>query len=653
MKKINFLILIFFAFTLFSAEFIVRDFQECPRDIELQRNPVKDVNSEFAALIKISTDLIPFSFNTNIGVVDTKKKVGEFWAYVQSGTSQLIFSKEGFSKLRYPVPITIKSNTVYSMKLRSWSVADENLIQITFDLNENDVYISKDGSTPIQQKKKIVDYSLPKGEHKFKFFKQGFNEIIRTINIQKEETFSILMQPGATEEKMILSGYIVISSEPEGAEIFINDQRMGVTPIAIELTAGEHILTIRKTFFNVYTGNFKLKAGETKTLESIILKPKFGYFTVESSPTNASIFLDDKLIGKAPISKRQIESGLHKLSATMDLYHPETREFEIKDGADSTFVLSLKPAFGELIINSQPEDGADVFIYNEKVGITPYKNERMPSGQYHVRVEKEFWLGSEDMVVVNDTLVTNKTLRLTKNFANLIVKAQDSRIYLNEEYVGNNEFSQKLQKGNHRIKASKENHRDHEQEIYITPGEDIEVELNPIPIFASLSIQSTPFDSRGANIFLNGQEQDQKSPAVFEVLIGKYEVTLKHPDFLDNTQLVELKEHEQKKLEFLLQTYEGSMLARADKWKKRKWISLLSSSLFAGAGYFCNYLGDDYYSKYENSSSTADAISNRENFRKWDNYRDYSYYISVGPAVWSLYSWIKQIHYEKKVAKTN
>ncbi|MCK4311358.1 MAG: PEGA domain-containing protein [Candidatus Cloacimonetes bacterium] len=655
-KKLIIVLLVIISLNLFSAEFIVKDFKEQPMDIELQRNPVKDVNGEYAALIKISTDLIPFSFQTNIGVVKTEKKVGEFWAYVPADATQLIFTKQDFSKLRYPVPITIKSNKVYTMKLASVGygidIADENLVQITFNLNEENIFIALDESSPIQKKEKYAVFKIPKGEHTFKFFKQGFDEITRAIDIQEEETISIIMQQGQTLEKMSLPGFIDITSKPDGAEIYVNDQKMGVTPANFELTAGEHKLTIRKYLHHTYSGTFVIEEGESKILEKINLISKFGYYEVTSIPVRASVFLDNKLIGKSPISRGKIESGTHTLRAEYELYHTETIEIVIKDGDDEKFELALKPAFGVLSINSKPIDGANIFIDDDRVGITPYIKEKIPSGKYRVRIGKELWMGAEQMVTVNDGKTTEKTLLLTKNFANLKVTADNSKIYLNNDFVANNSFLKKLIKGKHKIKATRDKHYDAEQEIYITPGNDLEIELSPKPKLVSLTVKSNPYESKGSDIYLNEKKQKETTPAVFELLIGKYDVIIKHPRFLEQTKFIELKELEQGSIIFDLQTYKGSMLSQADKWKRSKWISLISSCILAGGGVYCNSVGDGYLDDYDKSYTTANAVSNRDSFEKWYNYRDVTYYISIGPLVYGLYSWIKEAQFNK-LAESN
>ena len=655
MKKFLMLLGFLSVTCLFAAEFIVTAFNEQSMSIELQRNPVKDVNGEYAALIKISTDLLPFTFETSIGVVKTESKIGEFWAYVPGGASQLIFTKSGFNRYRYSVPITIKKNTVYTMTLSSKGygvdIADENLVQITFNLNENGVFIAKNNSAPIQQSETTAFYKIPQGNYTFTFSKSGFEDVSKQINAQQDETITITMQQGQSTTGLILPGFIDITSQPEGAEIFINDQKMGVTPTTIELTAGEHTLKLRKNLYHTYTGSFELQEKETKTLEQFNLVPKFGYYQVSSTPSSAQVFLDGKPVGTTPIAKKVIASGTHQLRVNYNLYHEYEEEFAVQDGDDKKFNFNLIPAFGTLVINSSPESEARVYVDDQSVGTTPYTKEMMPSGQYRIRIDKELWLGAEEIVTITDEQQTEKTLLLTRNFATLKVTSPDADIYLNDEFVGKGTYQKKLEKGQYALKATKEKHHDATQNVHIIPGNDLDINLELQPMLSSLSVQSNPYESKGAEIWLNDKKQKETTPGVMELLVGDYNVTLKHPKFLDNTQTITLKENDQKKLVFEMNTYEGSMLAKKNKWRTSKWISLASTVIFSGAGVYCNMQGDASFDEYESSTTTSAAVSNRKDMESWYDKRDISYGVSIAPAVWFIYSWIKEAGYNKQAQK--
>jgi len=169
--------------------------------------------------------------------------------------------------------------------------------------------------------------------------------------------------------------------------------------------------------------------------------------------------------------------------------------------------------------------------------------------------------------------------------------------------------------------------------------------LTPQPISAVLSIVSQPPETQGAQIFLNQQLQPKTSPAVLSVLVGEYDVTLKHPKFLDASQKVTLSEGEQKKLIFEMQTYAGSRLAKRKTWNRRKWLNFTAGVVCLGAGYYCNLKGDEYYQDYQNATTNSLADATWKNTQTFYNYRDVSYSVSVVPMVFGVYSWIKQTSY--------
>ena len=71
-----------------AQRFSVQSFRQLPNDISAYIQPVKDLNDEACALIKIvgSRD---FVFSTPLGVVKRKNDVGETWIYVPRGTTQI------------------------------------------------------------------------------------------------------------------------------------------------------------------------------------------------------------------------------------------------------------------------------------------------------------------------------------------------------------------------------------------------------------------------------------------------------------------------------------------------------------------------------------------------------------------------------------
>jgi PEGA domain len=653
MKKTLLLLALLGVTYLFAAEFVVTSFQEQSMSIELQRNPVKDVNGEYAALIKISTDLLPFTFETNIGVVKTEKKVGEYWAYVPKGTSQLIFSKDGFNRYRFTIPITVKANTVYSMIMSSKGygvdLADKNLINITFKLQEEGIYISKDNSSPIESQNKLVEYRLPIGNYDFKFFK-GSRSFEKLIDVKEDALFEIVLSDEMIDTEIKLPGIIKVISSPENAEIFIDNQKFGNTPFQFSISSGKHVLKLMKNLYYSYTTNIEVEAGKVLELPEIELLPNFGSISITTTPDSCNVILDNKVIGISPLQDYRIISGQHNLVVEKHDFLDKTESIIIANSDTLRLDLSLQYAFGKLKVNSRPEDGAAVFIDGNEVGKTPYFDAKMRVGKYLIGAEKEHWIGSEAEVMVQSDETTIKEMILNQNFAELSVKATNSEIYIDNEYSGKDSLYKRLPAGKHNLEARiGEFLRDY-QEIFCLTGEKKNIILQPEPQYASLSIISTPQATEGADVYING-ELGGTTPLVKKVFMGKNEVLLKHPLYNPHKTLIKLENDEQKALTIDLELYKGSSRHKADNWNRSKWISLASTILISGAGVYSNMQGDGYLEDYDNATSTASAISNWDDMENWYSRRDICYGVSIAPAVWFVYSWVKEMRYNKQAKK--
>ncbi len=649
----NGLLLIFFIILLttelLADEFVVQSFRIVSNDLSARTNPKKDVNDEFCALIKISTDLSGLKFYSN-QLENVDKKQYEYWLYVSPGTKYLEISKQGFIKLPYEIPARLEPSTVYRMVLTNKDKAGisaiENTVQLAFRFNVNDVFVSYNNLAPIRTRGTGTSIKLPPGEYDFKFTKEGYRDKTQTINLQEDKIVNIDLEEGQSQTRMVFGGMVTINSNPNGADVYINGQMVGQTPYVNELLPGQYNLTLQKKFYHENSTIFTLEEEQSLTVPTIDLNPKFAYIAIETTPAKANIYLDNKRLGNSPIGRQQVESGNHTIRIEKDLYHTQEYTISLEDGDDETLTYDLQPAFGTLVINSDPT-GADVYIDGNKAGTTPYRNETQPSGQYTVRVTKDKWYPAEEILEVKDGETTNKILMLSQNFGTINITAAGADIFVNNRKVGRGTYKEQLQPGRYTLKATQDRHYDATKEIFLRIGDNQNITLKPEPKMASLSIISQPADkTMGSRIFVNNEVvPDKTTPAVLPLLIGDYDITLKHRNFLDMTKQVSLKEGEREKLTFNMQTYSGSMLQKENKWKRNKRLSFMASVLIAGAGVYCNMQGDNYYEDFQAATTTDAADAAWDDCNNMYQYRDISYSVSIAPVVFGLYSWIRQAHF--------
>jgi len=651
--------------SLFADEFVVtQEIQKNPTSLVLTRmdsKDITDINGNKVGLVIIRTGIKDMLVESSF-LHKLEPKSGEYYVFLSPGTKYFTLKKEGFGNMKYDLREKtggIESGYVYEMAVANRAsgtiVGDADLLTLTLNLNETNVYISKENSAPTQAKSNLAVFRLAAGKYKFSFYKEGFESYEEIIDINSDKTHNITLKSGKSSQKIPVTGFATINSEPEGAEILINGQKVGVTPFtADELFPGEHELSLRKNLYHSQTMTFTLKEGENYAPETIILKPKFGYLTVNSAPEKASVSLDNKPYGSTPVMKTKIESGSHNIKIRYDLYHEYEENFIINDGDNKIISAELEPAFGTLVINSGPEDGAEVFIGIEgkAVGKTPYTNSKMPSGKYVVRISKTLWAEAEETIEVKDGQKTERTLVLTKNFGTLDITAKNATIKLDGEIIGSDSALRNLSPGKYTVKAEIDRHHPDEKEVYVRVGEKTEITLTPQPMEGVVSVKcqakDKPGPDVGAELWLNGQQMDKTSPSSFSLLTGDYTLLAKHNKYLDTERKFTVAEGDRLKLELNMETYSGSMLSRSNWWRTHKWIGM-GTTLLAGGGTVFFYLqSSKAYDNQTNATSSSDASSYYDDYKSYKNMRNICLGVAGTTTVYTIYSWIKQAGYNKK-----
>lgn len=121
--------LLLFLFTLgsgdaFAQQFSVKRFTTLPNDVGAFINPVRDLNGEACAVIKVEASS-DFVFSSPLGIVKRKDDVGEIWIYLPKGTKMLTIKHPQWGVLRdYKFPKPLESHVTYQLSLQTPQLAE-------------------------------------------------------------------------------------------------------------------------------------------------------------------------------------------------------------------------------------------------------------------------------------------------------------------------------------------------------------------------------------------------------------------------------------------------------------------------------------------------------------------------------------------------
>ncbi|WP_198362115.1 PEGA domain-containing protein [Thermococcus pacificus] len=136
------------------------------------------------------------------------------------------------------------------------------------------------------------------------------------------------------------SATLTINSTPSGAEVYIDGEYKGTTPLAVQLYSGTHTIKLTKQDYENYTTTITLIPGESKVL-NITLTPTFGFLTVYSDPSGAKVYVDGSYIGDTPIENYKLSTGEHTIKLVKENYADYVREITIELGKTTKIEATL------------------------------------------------------------------------------------------------------------------------------------------------------------------------------------------------------------------------------------------------------------------------------------------------------------------------
>lgn len=229
-------------------------------------------------------------------------------------------------------------------------------------------------------------------------------------------------------------GTITVDSYPSQADVYINGEHIGTTPLSKSLKIGKYIVEVKKEGYKVYSKEIEIKIGK-ETIVIANLERMVGGLSIKTEPDGANVYIDGKNYGTTPIEIYDIEIGKHEVLITKEGYKSLIKEVEIKDEVIEISEVLVK-GVSKAYINSNPK-GATVLIDGKEVGKTPLEIKEISLGRHFVTLKA---LGYEEMTKTIDVKedVNTFTFNLIQLNHALIVESepQGATVYLDDVIKG-------------------------------------------------------------------------------------------------------------------------------------------------------------------------------------------------------------------------
>lgn len=259
------------------------------------------------------------------------------------------------------------------------------------------------GNVPITQK------SLNAGSHQVRVEAERYFTYAEDIEIEgrdKTQELNIELVPAWAAVEFV--------SNPEEAQILVNDESIAKTPASIELIEGKHVVRIKKSGFKDWQKNITVIASEDIAFNDIQLKPADATLFVESVPAAANVTIDGSYVGKTPL-ETAISPGK---AASVRLYKQgflaSTRSVKVDAGQSKKLNISMASELVDVMFSLEPAH-AKVYINNKRVELSG-STISLPTTQQNITVRKEGYVDYNTTItpisgIAQNINVTLKSLR--------------------------------------------------------------------------------------------------------------------------------------------------------------------------------------------------------------------------------------------------
>ena len=272
-------------------------------------------------------------------------------------------------------------------------------------------------------------------------------------------------------EESVTEQYLIIKSNTENANIFINNEFEGASPVRKYLPiAKEHTYRVEAPFYHTESGKVKLKA-EDKTTLQIDLKPAFGYLKVNTTPENgAKISINGEFQeGSTPLTSKKLKSGVYSVQALKPMYKSAPVEVHVQDGKTTEVNINLIPTFTQAEITCQDQD-AEIYIDGEKKANGSFKGQ-LDEGTHQLEVRKQSHRTLKKTInaISGQTLKENiEKLQAINGKLNLDSNPFEAEIYIDSKHYGQTPMQiPNLLIGEHNLQLKKEGFKDFSTKIKI------------------------------------------------------------------------------------------------------------------------------------------------------------------------------------------
>ncbi|MDP8209635.1 MAG: formylglycine-generating enzyme family protein [Candidatus Stygibacter australis] len=358
MRKIA-LLLVFLLFTVFVFGYQFRII-DAPKEVtnhvgfvNLPDGDRYDINGELCGMLIVRTGIEEMNIDSPLRHRLIPKE-GEYWVVLQRGAWYVDLKKVDYATLMVNLRESvgkIEAGKVYEMTIDGDGGNEFITISIIAEPEDSEKWL--DGKLLGSEE----SYSVKKGEHRLEVRKTGYKTNISTINVDED---NVLFKDIELEKQRPVM--LTISSEPQGAELYLDGVKEGFTNIQPFRFPQEYELRLVLDKYETIEEKIIVEESGNNSWNYDLLKIT-SILTIDITPADAAIYLNNQ---KMNGSSKEISAGQYLIEVSCPGWYPESRTVTVEKGKDKRESFALKQKEGSLQLTVSPMEAESVLKRNGK-----------------------------------------------------------------------------------------------------------------------------------------------------------------------------------------------------------------------------------------------------------------------------------------------
>jgi hypothetical protein len=289
--------------------------------------------------------------------------------------------------------------------------------------------------------------------------------------------------------------------------------------------------------------------------------PVSGSLDIRSTPSGASVYVDDIYKGVTPLGISEVSAGSHQIKITQSGYYGYTQTVSVTAGEAATIsatLLSLpptsndvlpSPTTGSLDVRSTPS-GANIYIDDTYKGVTPKVISGVTEGSHRIKITRSGYYDytETNSITAGKTTTVSATLTAvpqTPTTGSLDVRSTPSggNIYIDGTYKGvTPKVISGVAEGAYQVKVTRSGYGDYTRTTTVTAGKTTTVSAtlsadvvaaSAAPATGSLTVESDP---PGAEIYLDGMYKGVTPKVISDLPPGGCWVTVTKDGYAEESE---------------------------------------------------------------------------------------------------------------------